>query len=110
MKLLLDANLSYRIVGQISDIYPESAHVKAFGLGTASDNEVWQFAKDHGFVLVSKDADFRHRSLLYGPPTKFIYLRVGNCPTSNIVRVLRERQAAIEEFNRHPAESLLVIS
>jgi predicted nuclease of predicted toxin-antitoxin system len=32
MKLLLDENLSDRIVPRIADLYPDSQHVKALGL------------------------------------------------------------------------------
>jgi len=44
-----------------------------------TDTEIWNYAKAHGFVIVSKDSDFQARSLFYGHPPKFIWLRVGNC-------------------------------
>ncbi|MEP6497481.1 hypothetical protein NDI40_06035 [Microcoleus vaginatus ZQ-A3] len=40
-------------------------------------------------MIVSKDSDFYQRSLIYGHPPKFIYLRVCNCSTSKIVQILR---------------------
>ena len=90
MKLLLDENLSDRIIHRIIDLYPHSEHVKTLGLINTDDVVIWEYAKTNGFVIVSKDSDFHQRSLLYGHPPKFIYLRIGNCPTSNIIQILRD--------------------
>lgn len=107
MKLLLDENLSDRIVLRILDLYPGSMHVKELGLTNTDDSVIWDYAKAQGFVIVSKDSDFRQRSFLYGHPPKFIYLRVGNNPTSKIVQVLRENFNLIKEFEARVTESLL---
>jgi len=84
VKLLLDENLSDRIIHQIVDLYPNSEHVKTLGLTNTDDAITWDFARANGFVIVSKDSDFHQRSLLYGYPPKFIYLRIGNSPTLKI--------------------------
>ena len=70
MKLLLDENLSPRLIACIDDLYPGSSHVKACGLGSASDDEVWRYAIDNGFAIVSEDSDFSERSVLRGAPPK----------------------------------------
>lgn len=88
MKLLLDENLSDRIVHRIIDLYPDSEHVKTLGLINTDDALSWESARTNGFVIVSRDADFHQRSLLYGHPPKFIYLRIGNCPTSAMIQIL----------------------
>ena len=62
MKLLLDQNISYKLVNRLADVYPESKHVRQVGLGEADDLTVWDYAKDNDFVIVSKDEDF-HLSL-----------------------------------------------
>jgi predicted nuclease of predicted toxin-antitoxin system len=90
MKLLLDENLSDRIIDKIIDLYSDSQHVKTLGLINTDDALIWEFAKFNNFVIVSKDADFHQRSLLYGHPPKFIYLRIGNSPTSKIIEILRD--------------------
>jgi predicted nuclease of predicted toxin-antitoxin system len=61
-------------------------------------------------VIVSKDADFHQRSLLYGHPPKFIYLRIGNSPTSKIVQLLRDNFDTIMQFEGGETESLLVLA
>lgn len=90
MKLLLDENLSDRIIDRIIDLYPNSEHVKTLALINTDDEIIWEYAKANDFTIVSKDSDFHQRSLLYGYPPKFIYLRIGNSPTSKIIQILRE--------------------
>lgn len=58
MKLLFDENLSRRLVERVSDLFPGSAHVCHCGLQQAADAEVWQYARDCSFVLVSADGNF----------------------------------------------------
>ena len=67
-------------------------------------------AKVHDFVIASKDSDFHQRSLLYGHPPKFIYLRIGNSPTSKIVQILRDNFAIISQFVSSEVESILVLA
>ena len=110
MKLLLDENLSDRITHRISDLYPGSEHVKTLGLINTDDAVIWEYAKADGFVIVSKDSDFHQRSLLYGHPPKFIYLRVGNCSTTKITQILRDNFDTIMQFERSEIESLLVLA
>ncbi|MDD1414487.1 DUF5615 family PIN-like protein [Dolichospermum sp. ST_con] len=63
----------------------------------------------NNFVIVSKDADFHQRSLLYGHPPKFIFLRIGNSPTSKIVPILRDNLNIIKQFTDSQEESILVL-
>ncbi|ALB40411.1 MULTISPECIES: DUF5615 family PIN-like protein [Nostocales] len=110
MKLLLDENLSDRIVDKIIDLYPDSQHVKTLGLINTDDAIIWEFAKMNSFVIISKDSDFHQRSLLYGHPPKFIYLRIGNSPTSKIVQILRDNLSTITQFDSSDTESILVLT
>ena len=63
MKLLFDENLSPKLAAALADVFPESIHVDRAGLGGGSDDEVWEYAYQHGFTLVSKDSDFHEKSL-----------------------------------------------
>jgi hypothetical protein len=72
MKLLLDQNLSRRIPPLIEDLFPGSDHIGKRDLDLAADQEVWNFARDHGFAILSKDSDFHQMSLLRGFPPKVI--------------------------------------
>ena len=61
VKLLLDENLSDRIISRVADLFPGSTHIKAVGLRESGDFAVWEWAKQHEFTIVSKDKDF-HQS------------------------------------------------
>ena len=109
MKLLLDENLSDRIVAQVLDLYPGSSHVKTHGLTRTDDAVIWSFARQHGFAIVSKDADFHQRSLVHGAPPRFIFLRVGNGPTDQVTRLLRAEFAVVSAFDADPNAAILIL-
>ena len=109
MKLLFDENLSPKLVGRVADMFPDSAHVHDCGLGASDDAQIWQFAREQGFAIVSKDLDFYDRSILHGSPPKLIWLRTGNCSTRHIESLLRNFLTAIHHFAADPNESLLIL-
>lgn len=98
MKLLLDENLSPRLIELLSDVYPGSEHVHRLGLGSSIDEQVWVYAKEHGFAIVSKDSDFADRSVLEGAPPKVIWIRSGNCTTAAVEMLLRNSAQAVLRF------------
>ena len=98
MKLLLDQNLSHRLVDEIASEFPGSRHVLDYGLDTATDREIWDHAASHGYVIVSKDSDFRQLAFLHGPPPKAIWVRAGNVSTDAVLALLLEHRDLIEEF------------
>ena len=109
MKLLLDENVSDRIVPRLADLFPGSMHLKSLGLQEAEDGVIWTWAEQHGFTIVSKDTDFYQRAMVFGPPPKLIWLRVGNCPTSLITALLRSRHEVIRQFIESGTESVFVL-
>jgi predicted nuclease of predicted toxin-antitoxin system len=109
MKLLFDQNISPRLVHRLADIYTGSIHIRDIGLRDADDSVIWDYAKLHSFAIVSKDSDFQQRSLLYGSPPKFIWLRVGNCPVKTIEDLLRKHLVAIHIFGLDDTKSHLML-
>jgi len=99
MKLLLDQNISFRLAKSLQDIFPGTAQVREVGLENSKDVNIWQYARDNGFVMVTFDADFYDISLIKGTPPKIIWLRTGNLTSSNIERVLRENAESIIAFS-----------
>lgn len=98
MRLLFDQNLSPILKRALHDIYPEAVHVRDVGLESADDLEIWSYAREHGFVIVSKDSDFRQFSFTFGHPPKVVWIRRGNCSTSEIESILRGRYDEILAF------------
>ena len=109
MKLLLDQNLSHKLVPILASAYPESKHIKDFNLATSDDEQIWKFAAENDFTIVSKDSDFVYRALLRGSPPKFIFLRTGNCPTQKIAEILINHKEIIADFLNNAVESLLIL-
>ncbi|MCY7351634.1 MAG: DUF5615 family PIN-like protein [Cytophagaceae bacterium] len=72
MKFLLDQNISRRICAKISPVFGEVTSAIEQGLFNANDREIWEFAKSHGYVLISQDKDHYDLSRLYGHPPKLI--------------------------------------
>jgi predicted nuclease of predicted toxin-antitoxin system len=109
VRLLFDENLAPRLTVALSDLYPGSIHIRDSGLRGASDLDIWQYAKESGFAIVSKDSDFARRSFLVGSPPKVIWLRLGNCTTARIDFVLRNTAGRVQAFERGE-ESCLVLT
>ena len=109
MKLLFDQNLSHRLVKALATEFPGSVHVRHVGLEKARDGFVWDYAKENGFVLVSKDSDFHQRCFLYGHPPKVVWIRRGNCSTSTIESILREHQHDLVKFAESEQGSFLAL-
>ena len=63
----------------------------------------------HGFVLVSKDADFHQRSFVLGAPPKVIWNRLGNCRTDHIEALLRAHVQEVEAFSRDEEAAFLAL-
>jgi predicted nuclease of predicted toxin-antitoxin system len=98
VRLLFDENLSHRLVRELADVYPDSAHVRDVGLRGAEDRRIWDYAAERDLLLTSKNTDFYQRSLVFGAPPKVIWLRIGNAPTLAIVELLRHRRPVIRSF------------
>ena len=108
MKLLLDANLSPRLVTLLADLFPDSAHVFQVGLGP-DDEAIWTFAKDNNFMILSKDSDFYRFSVLRGAPPKVTWLRVGNDGTAQIAELVRKRATDLHVFADSAMDALLIL-
>ncbi len=109
MRLLFDEQLSEELCQQLQDIFPESLHVRLVGAGGAADDVVWELARERGCVLVTKDDDFHRLSVLRGAPPRVVWLRLGNCTTADVSRLLRAHQADIEAFVQQDEATILAL-
>ncbi len=97
MKLLLDENISRRIVPFIQTHYPDSTQVALIGLEQADDKSIRQYAIENNFVIVTKDADFHEMNVLYGQPPKIIWLKLGNQSKAATIKALTENHVVIKQ-------------
>lgn len=98
MKLLLDQNLSYRLVDKIKHLFSKSVHVKDVELENSEDYDIWGFAKENDYAIVTFDADFYDIQALQGHPPKLIWLRFGNTSTNKLIDFFDNNYELIKEF------------
>jgi predicted nuclease of predicted toxin-antitoxin system len=109
MKLLFDENLSFKLPRILSSDFPGSRHVRNCGLKGSPDEDIWEYAKINSFIIISKDADFYQRSLLYGAPPKLVWLRIGNCTRDVLVSLILQYKEDIYQLHNNLDDSILVI-
>lgn len=78
--------------------YPGFSQVRELKLEDKSDIEIWNFAKDNDYTVVTFDADFYDISNIKGHPPKIIWLRTGNTRTKNVAELLISKHEIISEF------------
>jgi predicted nuclease of predicted toxin-antitoxin system len=108
MMLLFDNDLSPRLVAHLADAFGDASHVSLVGLERASDDEVSEYARLSGCVVVTEDADFGDLGASRGAPPKVIWPRVGNCTTQTFSELLPRHRDAIVSSAADPSDSVLV--
>jgi predicted nuclease of predicted toxin-antitoxin system len=100
MKLLFDQNISHRLINRIQDILSHSHQVRELNLENATDKEIWEYAKENGFTIVTFDADFYDFSIVWGHPPKIIWIRTLQQTTNKVEEIIRKHLITIKEFEQ----------
>ena len=98
MKLLLDQNISRRILPSLEEVFPDSTQVQLIGLEYSDDLTIWRYAKEHAYTILTKDADFTELMLLYGVPPKIIWLKCGNIDNSSLLELILQQHDSVSQF------------
>jgi len=109
VKLLLDENLSRRLAARLSGLFPSSSHVASENLLAAPDAAVWDYARSHGFAIVTADADFYELAITHGAPPKIIWLRGCDYPTRVAERLIRDQAVRIADFLNDVDRAVLIL-
>ena len=109
MKLPFDHNLPPLLVSRLQDLFPQSQHVFTLGLDRSSDLQIREYAREEGFSIVTKDADFSDLCVLHGFPPKIIWIRRGNCSARAIEDILFRHQEEIYTLERDPTNGVLTL-
>ena len=97
MKFLIDNQLPQALADFLSERGAECQHVRALGLEGASDREIWDWAADQGYAVVSKDEDFLELAARSPVTVFFVWVRLGNCRTPALLNVFERIRSRIEE-------------
>jgi predicted nuclease of predicted toxin-antitoxin system len=95
VKLLVDENISYRILKYIDEKFVGSQHVSTMKKGRVSDLQIWKYAKEHDFIIATYDQNFYEWQLLRDFPPYIVWLRFGNAPTKKIAKNLNAHKNKI---------------
>jgi len=109
VKLLFDQNISFRLINKLNDIYPDSGQVTSLNLVDSSDIDIWKYAKDNEYTVVTFDSDFYDLSLVWGHPPKIIWIRSSNQTTQEVEKIVRAHSDNIREFVSSPDLACLEI-
>jgi predicted nuclease of predicted toxin-antitoxin system len=111
MKLLLDANISWRLSLKLKSYFEDCIHVDYTNLlQPARDIEIWNYAKTNDFVIVTNDSDFINFVILHGFPPKIILFRTGNQSNSYLENLIVNNKQAFEDFFVSSENGVLEIS
>lgn len=110
MNLLLDANLSWRLIKKLEPTYNEVFHANQIGLTIPpSDIEIWKWAKLNNSIIVTNDDDYYYLMLQKGFPPKIILLRTGNLNTSKTATLLMNNHLKIKLWDKNNTFGILEI-
>jgi len=98
-KLLIDANLSWRLVRLLNAEFPDITHISETALPeSVSDVIIWDYARQHGFSIVTNDDDFYLLAMAKNFPPKIILLKMGNQSTQYVASILVKHKEEITAF------------
>ena len=109
MNILLDQNISFRVARLLSNTFENVKQVKEISLVDASDLEIWNYAFNNKYTIITFDSDFIDLANLKGSPPKIIWLRFGNSSNLNIANKLISNSKVINEFILNSEFSFLEI-
>ena len=97
MNLLVDNQLPEALARYLDSAGLLCRHVRDLGLQRASDSAIWAYAREHGYVLVSKDEDFVQLADRYGAPPQVVWVRLGNCRKPAMLAAFQRILPALRE-------------
>jgi predicted nuclease of predicted toxin-antitoxin system len=99
VRILLDQNLSPKLIRKLADIIPGLETVYDHDLAGASDPHIFDWARGAGFAaVVSTDLDFVHLVERLGPPPKIVRIERCDFPAKVIELLLRREALRIRDF------------
>ncbi len=82
MTLLVDNQSPLALARYLAASGWECTHVQDVGLESTDDRTIWQYAKERGLTIVTKDEDFQALANRQGSiPPQVVWVRLGNCRT-----------------------------
>jgi predicted nuclease of predicted toxin-antitoxin system len=64
----------------------------------ATDSQIWNYAKEHDLIILTKDADFYNRIIVSEPPPRVVHLRIGNMRKAKFHKFIANQWENIESL------------
>ena len=109
MKFLVDQNLPPLLAQVLNGRFPGSSHVIPLRMDRSRDLQLWRYAKEQGYALLTRDDDFHQLSMLHGAPPKVVFLANAEGDAADLARFVAEQLDTIARFMEDPESSLLLI-
>lgn len=101
MKILLDENVSWRIIKFIENCFDEVKHISSISTNRLSDKDIWDYAKINSFTILTYDADFRNFVSYYNYPPKVVWLSTCNISKAKLAELIKNNIDSINEFGNN---------
>jgi predicted nuclease of predicted toxin-antitoxin system len=109
LRLLLDENLSPRLIPRLLSLFASLMHVRDVGLKQADDQSIWDWAKANNYTVVTTDADFIALSKRLGWPPRVIHIEHCDFPFRVIEDLLRRSAVRVSNFHGNKQTGVLVL-
>jgi predicted nuclease of predicted toxin-antitoxin system len=102
MKILLDANISWKLVNILTPVFGECKHVDLIGLEVpVKDRNIWNYALENGYIIITKDTDFLDLLEIKGFPPKVVLIKTGNNSSKILANLLINAKSKIEDLENN---------
>lgn len=98
VKFLLDAHLPPVLARVMAREGYEVVHLFDLNMNAAADLDIWKYAGENDYVVISKDEDFiRWQADVRNGP-RFIWVRTGNCKNKELINIIIGNLPAVIEL------------
>jgi predicted nuclease of predicted toxin-antitoxin system len=99
MSLLLDNQLPVALARYLGASGLACVHVRDIGLGEASDQVIWDYAKANRLTIITKDEDFQAMANRQGSiPPQVVWVRLGNCRKEALLEAFAKILPSLKEL------------
>ena len=111
MKFLCDVHIPIKLSKKIVQLGFESEHVNnILAKWHTDDKDIIKYADQKGFILVSKDQDFRNSFLLNCKPKKLIKINLGNVSNEKLLEIFDKHISDFSKINNENTSFMVEVS
>jgi predicted nuclease of predicted toxin-antitoxin system len=88
MKLIVDANLSWRLIRFLNKLGAEAIYAESLNTPTCSDRDIWNYAQSYHYLILTQGTDFSDMVIETQDGPSVIWLRKGNLRNHEVESLL----------------------